>query len=88
MVPLLFRYRLQMERAIGAPHTTGTTADALVSIIYGLLAIRGLLKGMCKNLAPPDALTAGMTFRIVFDSAVVRSLDRFLNRVVQEGCIQ
>ena len=76
MEPLLFRYRLQVKRIKRASHNARTTSDALFPVIYRL-GIRGLIKGMGKDLATPDALPAGRAFLIILDDAVVRSLDRF-----------
>ena len=76
MEPLLFRYRLEVERIKLAPHYARTASDALFPVIYRL-GIRGFIKGMGKELATPDALPAVGAFVIILHHAVVRSLDRF-----------
>src|SRR5271157_5815974 len=84
--PLLFRYGFQMERTRRASLTARTTSDAFVPVI-NRLAIRGPIQGVRKELATPDALPAGITFFVVFDNTIVRSLDRFL-QTSQTPCIQ
>ena len=73
VVPLLLRNGLQMERTRRASSTPGTTAEAQLPVIDRLL-IGGLIEGMRVKLAAPDALATGLTFLVVFDGAVVRSL--------------
>ena len=85
MKPLFFRYRLQVKRIKLAPHYTRATSDTLFPVIDRLV-IRGL-RGMCKELATPDAFPTGGAFLVTLDDAIVRSLDRF-RQAGQTRCIQ
>ena len=75
MEPLFFRNRLQVKRARWASHAAGTTADAPVPMVDGL-GIGGLVEGVCEELTPPHALSAGHTGLRILDNTVIRSLDR------------